>query len=247
MTTTRQTPSDRSVLVTGSSRGIGRAIALRLAAESYTVVVHCRSRLDEADRVVADIEAAGGRARRIAFDVTDRDTARTVLEDDIARHGSYWGVVLNAGINRDGTLAALSDEDWDSVIRTDLDGFFNVMKPCAMPMARQRRGRVVVMSSVSGLLGTRGQTNYSAAKAGLIGAAKALAMEFASRGITVNAVAPGLIETEMITDENRERILPMIPMRRTGRPEEVAGVVAFLLSDDAAYITRTVIPVTGGL
>lgn len=238
---------NRTVLVTGSSRGIGRAIALRLARDGFDIAVHCRSNLAEAEKTAGLIREAGRSARILNFDVCDRETVRRTLEDDIAAHGAYWGVVVNAGINRDGTMAALSDDDWDSVLRTDLDGFYNVMKPCIMPMARKRRGRVVVMSSVSGIAGTRGQTNYSAAKAGLIGAAKALAMELASRGITVNAVAPGLIETDMITEENRERIVPLIPMRRTGRPEEVAAAVAFLMSDAASYITRAVIPVAGGL
>ena len=241
------TADNRTVLVTGSSRGIGRAIALRLARDGFDIAVHCRSNLAEAEKTAALIREAGRSARILSFDVCDRDAARRAIEDDIAAGGAYWGVVVNAGINRDGTMAALSDDDWDSVLRTDLDGFYNVMKPCIMPMARKRRGRVVVMSSVSGIAGTRGQTNYSAAKAGLIGAAKALAMELASRGITVNAVAPGLIETDMITEENRERIVPLIPMRRTGRPEEVAAAVAFLMSDAASYITRAVIPVAGGL
>lgn len=241
------TAPSRTVLVTGSSRGIGRAIALRLARDGFDIVVHCRSNTAEAEKTAELVREAGRNARVLAFDVCDREATRRHIDADITENGAYWGVVVNAGINRDGTMAALSDDDWDSVIRTDLDGFFNVVQPCIMPMARKRRGRIVVMSSVSGIVGTRGQTNYSAAKAGLIGAAKALAAELASRSLTVNAVAPGLIETDMITDENRERILPLIPMRRTGRPEEVAATVAFLMSDDAAYITRAVIPVAGGL
>ena len=190
-----------AVLVTGASRGIGRAIALRLAADGFAVTVHYRGRHDDAATTVAQITAAGGTARLLAFDVADREAARTVLEADIAAHGAYYGVVLNAGLSRDGAFPALSDDDWDVVLRTNLDGFFNVLHPLIMPMIRLRRGgRIVAVSSVSGLIGNRGQVNYSAAKAGLIGAVKALAIELGKRGITVNAVAPGLIATDMVDE-----------------------------------------------
>lgn len=185
-----ETASTRTVLVTGSSRGIGRAVALSLADAGYDVVVHCRASRAQAEEVCREIEAKGRKARLLTFDVTDREAARETLAADCEAHGAYWGVVLNAGIHRDAPLVGLEEDDWDSVLKTDLDAFYNVLKPVLLPMCRKRRGRVVVMSSVSGLYGTRGQTNYSAAKAGLIGAAKALAMELASRGITVNAVAP---------------------------------------------------------
>lgn len=237
----------KTVLITGSSRGIGRAAALLLAQSGYDIVVHGRTKSDAAESLVGQIQALGREARLLAFDVADRAAAKAAIDSDIEAHGVYWGVVLNAGINRDGPLAALEDDAWDSVINTDLNSFYNVLKPIVMPMARKRRGRIVVMSSVSGLYGTRGQTNYSAAKAGLIGAAKALGAELASRSITVNVVAPGLIDTDMAADADRERILPLIPMRRLGHPEEVAAVCRFLLSDEAAYVTRAVIPVSGGL
>lgn len=236
----------RRVLVTGGSRGIGFAVAKRLAEEGYVVAVNGRN-AERAEEAAQNLRALGHEAYALPFDVTDRKTAAEMLAADVAERGAFWGVVLNAGINRDMPLAAMSDEDWDDVVNTDLGGFYNVLRPLVMTMARARKGRIVVVSSVSGMVGTRGQTNYSAAKAGLIGAAKALAMELASRSITVNVIAPGLIETDMVTEENRERILPLIPMRRLGNPEEVAHVAAFLLSDGAAYVTRAVIPVAGGL
>jgi 3-oxoacyl-[acyl-carrier protein] reductase len=240
--------NDRDVLVTGSSRGIGRAIAEQLSRDGFGVVIHCRTRRDEADAVVATLAAAGGSARVLQFDIADRDAARMALEADMAAHGAYHGVVCNAGVHRDNAFPAFSGEDWDTVIDTNLGGFYNVLHPVIMPMVRRRRpGRIVTLSSVSGLMGNRGQTNYSAAKAGIIGATKALALELAKRDITVNCVAPGLIDTEMTTEVPMERLQDMIPLRRMGRPEEVAAVVGFLVSDAAAYVTRQVISVNGGM
>ena len=237
----------RTVLITGSTRGIGRAAALRLARDGYDVVVHGRKPSAEVNALLAELREFNTAPRALFFDVADRAAAAAALTADIEAHGIYWGVVLNAGINRDGPLAGMPAQDWDQVLAVDLGGFYNVLQPLTLPMARKRRGRIVVMSSVSGISGTRGQTNYSAAKAGVIGAAKALAAELASRSITVNVLAPGLIDTAMASTEDRERILPYIPMRRLGSPDEVAAVAAFLLSDDAAYVTRAVIPVSGGL
>ena len=237
----------RTVLITGSTRGIGRAAALRLARDGYDVVVHGRKPSAQANALLAELREFNTAPRALFFDVADRAAAAAALSADIEAHGIYWGVVLNAGINRDGPLAGMPAQDWDEVLAVDLGGFYNVLQPLTLPMARKRRGRIVVMSSVSGISGTRGQTNYSAAKAGVIGAAKALAAELASRSITVNVIAPGLIDTAMASAEYRERILPYIPMRRLGTPDEVAAVAAFLLSDDAAYVTRAVIPVSGGL
>lgn len=238
----------RRVLVTGSSRGIGKAIALRLAASGFDIVVHCRSGLEAAEAVVADIHAMGRSASLLQFDVADRAAAREALEADLAQHGAYYGVVCNAGITRDNAFPAMSDEEWDSVIHTNLDGFYNIVKPLVMPMVQARQGgRIVTLSSIAGLAGNRGQVNYSATKAGLIGATKALALELAKRKITVNCVAPGIIETDMIDEVFAEEAKKMIPMRRFGAADEVAAAVNFLVSDDASYITRQVISVNGGM
>ena len=238
----------RRILVTGSSRGIGQAIALQLAQSGFDVTVHARSRQQEAEQVVQQIQALGQESHVLMFDVNDRENVMQLLEQDVAEHGAFYGVVLNAGLTRDGAFPALTDEDWDDVISTSLDGFYNVLKPLVMPMIRLKKGgRIVTLSSVSGLMGNRGQVKYSAAKAGLIGATKALALELAKRKITVNCVAPGLIETEMVTEEVKQHALKMIPLQRMGHVDEVAKVVKFLCSDDASYITRQVISVNGGL
>ena len=237
-----------SVLVTGSSRGIGKAIALRLARDGYDVVLHCRSQRDEADAVAREIEAMGRAARVLQFDIGDRAATAAALEADIAQHGCYYGVVCNAGVARDNAFPAMSGEDWDIVLQTNLDGFYNVLNPLVMPMVQRRKpGRIVTLASVSGLVGNRGQVNYSAAKAGIIGATKALALELAKRAITVNCVAPGLIETDMTSEVPMEEALKMIPARRIGKPEEVAAAVSFLIGEEAGYITRQVISVNGGL
>ena len=225
----------KRVLVTGSSRGIGKAIAEALKAEGYQVVTH-------------SVKSGG---TDLQFDIADRAAAKAALEADIAANGPYYGVVLNAGINRDNAFPAMEDAEWDDVMRTDLDGFYNVLKPCVLPMVMERvRGRIVVLSSASGVVGNRGQVNYSAAKAGLVGAVKALAVELAKRGITVNAIAPGVIETDMISSlvpEAVDEVKRAIPMRRFGKPEEIASLVTYLLSEGAAYLTRQVISVNGGM
>jgi len=240
--------SGRRVLVTGAGRGIGRAIASRLGADGFAVTVHYRRSADAAEAVAESIRKAGGKADTIGFDVADRDAAREALESDVKANGAYWGVVANAGVTADGTFAAMPAENWDTVLATNLDGFYNVVQPLLMPMVRKRDGgRIVTLSSVSGIMGNRGQVNYSAAKAGIIGATKALATELASRRITVNCIAPGLIETDMTAAAPQEQILQQIPARRAGSPDEVASVAGFLFSDGAAYVTRQVIGVNGGL
>ena len=240
--------NQKTILVTGSSRGIGKAIALRLARDGYDIVVHCRSRLAEASQVRDDILSLGRQSRVLSFDLADRSAAQDILGADIHAHDAYYGVVCNAGLSRDNAFPALSGEDWDQVLRSNLDGFYNVLSPLVMPMIQRRKpGRIVSLSSVSGLNGNRGQVNYSAAKAGIIGATKALAVELAKRKITVNCVAPGLIDTDMLKGLTLEDAVSAIPARRLGTPEEVAALVAFLMSEDASYITRQVISVNGGL
>ena len=239
---------NETVLVTGSSRGIGKAIALYLGQKGFDVVVHCRSRRAEAEQVATEIKAMGSESRVLQFDLSDRQQCAEQLNQDVEQHGAYYGVVCNAGMTADNVFPALSGEEWDAVVHTNLDGFYNVLNPLVLPMIRRRKpGRIVTLSSVSGLMGNRGQVNYSAAKAGIIGATKALALELAKRKITVNCVAPGLIDTEMLDVVPLEEIKKMIPLRRLGEAKEVAATVAFLLSQEAAYITRQVISVNGGL
>jgi 3-oxoacyl-[acyl-carrier protein] reductase len=238
-----------SVLVTGSSRGIGRAIALRLANDGYDVIVHCHSRRAEAEQVADGVRHMGRRARVLQFDVGNRMACASALAEDIETHGTYYGVVCNAGHARDDAFPAMTGDTWDSVVHGNLDGFYNVLHPLVMAMVRRRApGRIVTLSSAAGVMGNRGQTNYSAAKAGIIGATKALALELARRQITVNCVAPGFIETDMLQAHPAlEDALKAVPMQRSGTVGEVAAVVSFLVSPEASYITRQVIDVNGGL
>jgi 3-oxoacyl-[acyl-carrier protein] reductase len=238
----------RSVLVTGASKGIGAAIATALGTAGFEIVVNYRSDAAGAELMADALRGAGGACRLLRFDVGDRPAARAAIEADIAAHGVYYGVVLNAGLHRDNAFPLLTETDWDEVVRTNLDGFYNVLQPCVMPMIQAHRGgRIVTLSSVAGLLGNRGQVNYSAAKAGVIGATKALALELAKRKITVNCVAPGLVDNVELDEAARQRIVDLIPARRLGTGQEVAALVAYLMSDAAAYITRQVISIDGGL
>ena len=238
----------RTVLVTGTSKGIGRAIALRLARDGFVVAAHYGRDQTGAEETLALMRAAGGDGRLLSCDIADRAACQAAFEQDIEKHGPYYGVVLNAGIARDAAFPALSDDDWDSVLDTNLGGFYNVLKPVVMSMISARAGgRIVALSSVSGMVGNRGQVNYSAAKAGIIGATKALAVELARRSITVNCVAPGLIDTQMIAALPIDEVRRMIPMQRLGSPDDVAAAVSYLCSDGAGYVTRQVIAVNGGL
>jgi 3-oxoacyl-[acyl-carrier protein] reductase len=237
-----------TILVTGTSSGIGRAIAARLAQDGFPVACHYCSNQEGAEKTLHDIVAAGGSGRTIAFDMSQADETGAAIEADMAEFGAYYGVVCNAGITRDGAFPMLSVDDWRQVIDVNLNGMYNVLKPVVMPMIQRRKpGRIVTISSASGIMGNRGQVNYSASKAGIIGATKALAIELAKRKITVNCVAPGLIESEMTEALPLDKMLEAIPSRRIGKPEEVASLVAYLCSSDAGYITRQVISVNGGL
>jgi 3-oxoacyl-[acyl-carrier protein] reductase len=240
--------TERTILVTGASKGIGRAIAARLARDGFSLAIHYGQDRAGAEAAQLDAGNAGVATRLLSFDISNREGCRAALERDMETHGAYYGVVLNAGIARDNAFPAMTDADWDDVLGTNLDGFYNVLRPVVMPMVSARKGgRIVTLSSVSGLVGNRGQVNYSAAKAGIIGATKSLALELAKRNITVNCVAPGIIETQMTEQIPMEEAMKLIPMRRVGRPEEVAAAVSFLCSDEAGYVTRQVISVNGGM
>lgn len=240
--------SNRRVLVTGASRGIGAAIATRLAADGFDVCVHYHSNKSAADEIASAVSNHNVNASLLQFDVAERTQTRERLESDIEKHGAYYGVVCNAGIAKDAAFPAINEEQWDSVLHTNLDGFYNVLHPLVMPMIRLRSGgRIVTLSSVSGLIGNRGQVNYSAAKAGIIGATKALAVELAKRKITVNCVAPGVIETDMTEGIHVDEAKKMIPMGHFGQPQDIAAAIGYLMSDSASYVTRQVISVNGGM
>ncbi|MDR0525970.1 MAG: 3-oxoacyl-ACP reductase FabG [Spirochaetaceae bacterium] len=237
----------KSVLITGASRGIGRAIAEAVSEAGYAVVVHYNKSRRSAEELAESLGAKSRPVEVLQFDTADRAECREKLTAYAESHGPLWGIVLNAGIAADAAFPGLTGEQWDSVLDANLGGFYNVLQPLIMPLCRKKRGRIIVLSSAAGLIGNRGQVNYSASKAGLIGAAKALSLELASRSITVNCIAPGIIETGMIETAALDKILPAIPLGRIGRPEEVAALAVFLLSEAAAYITRQVISVNGGL
>lgn len=238
----------KEVLITGSSRGIGKACAIYLAKNGFDIVLHCNKNISKAEEVLTEIKEIGVNGRILQFDIKDRQACREAISSDITTHGCYYGTVLNAGIAKDNVFPIMEDEEWDDVINTNLGGFYNILKPIVMAMIEDRiKGRIIAMSSISGLKGNRGQVNYSASKAGIIGAVKALSLELAKRKITVNAVAPGIIDTDMIQDIPQDEVKKLIPMKRFGKPEEVASLVNYLMSEDAGYITGQVISVNGGL
>ncbi len=238
--------NNKTILITGSSKGIGKATALYLADNGYDIVLHCSKNTEKLDDLKSEILSKGVKCRALAFDVKNREETAESLMKDIEANEIYYGIVLNAGIAKDNPFPAMEDEEWDSVLLTNLGGFYNVLKPLIMPLIQSRRGRIIAMSSVSGIAGNRGQVNYSASKAGIIGASKSLAREVAKRNITVNCIAPGIIETDM-TENIPDEVVKQVPLKRMGTPKEVASLVNYLLSEDAGYITGQVISVNGGL
>ena len=237
----------KNALVTGGSGEIGAAISRRLARSGWRVLVHAHTQADRAGALVDEISAAGGSAQSITFDVTDPAATSAAL-GAVLEHGPIQGVVHNAGIHDDAPMAGMSAKQWHRVIDVSLHGFYNVLQPVLLPMIRTRWGRIVSVTSVAGILGNRGQANYAAAKAGLHGATRALALEVASRGITVNAVAPGIVATAATAAVfDAERIARLVPMNRAGNPDEVGGLIAYLLSEEAGYVTGQVISINGGM
>lgn len=238
---------DKTVLITGSSRGIGKETAIYLAKNNFDIVLHCNKNREKAVEVQNIIEELGRKVRILQFDVSNREETKQTLLKDIEENGVYYGVVVNAGITADAPFPIMEDNEWDKVINTNLNGLYNTLRPVIMPMIQNRKGRIVALSSVSGLMGNRGQINYSASKAGIIGAVKALSREVAKRNITVNCVAPGVIESDMTNGLPFDMIKDAIPMRRMGTAKEVASVINYLFSEDASYITGQVISVNGGM
>ncbi len=237
----------KKILVTGASKGIGKAIAIELGKAGYYVVLHYNSDQNGAAEALKEIQNFGGTGALLQFDISAQNETKAILDAYLEEHSAFYGIVNNAGIIRDNAFPALSNSDWNDVIHTNLDSFFNVIQPCIMPMIRMKKGgRIITMSSVSGIMGNRGQVNYSASKAGIIGATKALAVELASRNITVNCIAPGMIATDMTEDIPKEA-LALIPMKKIGDPEHISSLVLYLMSDAASYLTRQVISVNGGM
>lgn len=236
------------VIITGASKGIGKAIAIEAGKAGYDVIVHYNRNIDGAKDTKRIIEEDGSSASIIGFDISNRAQTKEILLKDIEENGMYYGVVCNAGVSADNAFPSITEDEWDRVIHTNLDGFYNVLHPLVMPFVQRRKpGRIITLSSVSGIIGNRGQVNYSASKAGIIGATKALAVEMGKRKITVNCIAPGVIESDMTENIPWDHIKSTIPLRRMGKPEEVASLAIFLLSDKASYITRQVISVNGGM
>lgn len=237
----------KTVLVTGASRGIGKATAIYLAENGFDVVLHYNKNLKNITEVQDIITKIGRNSRILQFDVSDRNQTKEVLLKDIEDNGIYYGVVVNAGIAADNPFPAMEDFEWDNVINTNLNGFYNTLRPLILPMIQNRKGRIVAVSSISGLTGNKGQVNYSASKAGIIGAIKALSREVAKRNITVNCVAPGIIESDMTTAIPTDIVKGIVPMRRMGSTKEVASAINYFLSEDASYITGQVLSINGGM